>query len=164
MNVEYIRTLYAYSAWANNRILDTAAHLTHEEFVVEVGTSFASVRDTLVHTLSAQRYWLSQFQKQEPTRRLVGTDFADVAAIRALWQETEGQTQAFLDGLDDAALEEIIPTTDRTGRVYPYKLWQIMTHQANHATQHRSEVAVMLTQFGHSPGDLDYLDYIDLML
>jgi uncharacterized damage-inducible protein DinB len=37
-----------------------------------------------------------------------------------------------------------------------------MMHQVNHATQHRSEAAVMLTQFGHSPGWLDLLYYIDL--
>ena len=44
-----------------------------------------------------------------------------------------------------------------------------MLHQANHATQHRtplrgvlrSEVAAMLTQFGHSPGELDLLRYLE---
>lgn len=36
-------------------------------------------------------------------------------------------------------------------------LWEVMLHVANHATQHRSEVALMLTTFRHSPGDLDIL-------
>ena len=37
-----------------------------------------------------------------------------------------------------------------------------MLHQVNHATQHRSEVAAMLTGFGHSPGWLDLIRYLDL--
>ncbi len=145
-------------------MLETAANLTDEQFTAHVGASFPSVRDTLVHTLSAHRYWLSQFQKQGATDHLVGADFADVAAIHALWDDIEAQTQAFLTGLHEDALEEIIPVTDRTGQVFHYTLWQMMLHQANHAMQHRSAAAVMLTQFGHSPGDQDFLDYVDLYL
>ncbi len=47
---------------------------------------------------------------------------------------------------------------ERESRAYP--LWQLMLQQVNHATQHRSEAAVMLTQFGHSPGDLDFIIYL----
>jgi uncharacterized damage-inducible protein DinB len=35
----------------------------------------------------------------------------------------------------------------------------MMLHVANHGTLHRSEVAAMLTSYGHSPGDLDFLFY-----
>ena len=40
-------------------------------------------------------------------------------------------------------------------------LWQALAHVVNHGTQHRSEVAALLTAAGHSPGDLDMVDYID---
>jgi uncharacterized damage-inducible protein DinB len=36
----------------------------------------------------------------------------------------------------------------------------MMLHVANHGTQHRSEVAAMLTGFDQSPGSLDLLDYL----
>jgi uncharacterized damage-inducible protein DinB len=36
-----------------------------------------------------------------------------------------------------------------------------MLHQVNHATQHRSEAATMLTRLGCSPGWLDVLYFVD---
>ncbi len=162
MIVEYLRTLYAYSNWANNRVLDTAEKLSAEQFTASVGTGFPSVRDTLAHTLSAQWHWLHRFQKQPRPTGIVGADFADVAALRARWQGVNDQTQAFLVALTEEKLAEVISMQDREGNTFHYTLWQMMAHQANHAQQHRSEVAAMLTQFGHSPGDLDFLDYVDL--
>ena len=84
------------------------------------------------------------------------------AAIRGRWGEIERDTQAFIAGLDDGRLAAVVGYTNMQGERWAYPLWQQMIHQVNHATQHRSEAAVLLTQHGHSPGWLDLLYFVDV--
>jgi len=35
--------------------------------------------------------------------------------------------------------------------------WEMLLHAINHSTQHRSEVAMMLTKLGHSQGNMEIL-------
>ncbi len=49
MNVEDFRFCTTYNSWANHRTLDACAALSEEQFTRDLGSSFRSVRDTLVH-------------------------------------------------------------------------------------------------------------------
>jgi uncharacterized damage-inducible protein DinB len=40
-------------------------------------------------------------------------------------------------------------------------LWRCLVHVVNHGTQHRSDAAVMLTNFGQSPGGIDFTLFLN---
>ena len=161
MIAETIRTLYRYNPWANARALDTAERLGPEPFLTAPDAASGSVRDTLVHTMSAQWIWLERWQGRSPTAGIDARDFHDVASIRARWADVERGTHRFVAELSEARLASTVAYRNTKGERWAHTLWQQMIHQVNHATQHRSEVAVMLTRFGHSPGDLDFLIFVE---
>ena len=157
-----VRSLYRYNSWANTRIVETATKLTPAQLREPGGASFDSVHDTLVHTMAAQWLYLERWQGRSPRAMPAPAQFAGLAAIRTRWEQIERDTQAFLGTITDARLAETIAYTNFQGERWAYPLWQQMTHQVNHATQHRSEAAMLLTKTGHSPGLLDYLYFIDV--
>lgn len=158
--LEAVRSLYAYSSWANTRVLDTAERLKVQQFIA-VNDGGDSIRDILVHTASAHWTWLERCQGASPSALWNSADFPYVATLRARWAEVENDTRTYIDRLDEADLQRIITYVNFQGQTWSYPLWQALLHQANHATQHRSEAALLLTRFGCSPGDLDLLVYVD---
>lgn len=158
--LDRIRTLYDYNAWANGRVLERAGDLGREEFLHELdGTG--SVRGILVHTVDAQQVWLERCLGRSPASFWDSAAFPDVSSLQRRWEEVEREQRVFLDGLQEADLDRVVAYANMRGERWAYPLWQVLLHQANHATQHRGEAAVLLSRFGRSPGDLDFLVHID---
>jgi uncharacterized damage-inducible protein DinB len=59
MNKNDIQLLYEYDRWANNRVLHSVSVLSVEQFTRDLGGSFRSVRDTLVHIIGGEWGWLT---------------------------------------------------------------------------------------------------------
>ena len=160
--IDVVRSLYRYNAWANARILDAATALEPARFLATAGPGGESIRDTLVHTLGAQWLYLERWQGRSPRSMPTPVEFDDVVAVRTRWDAIEAATAVFVAALTDATLAAVVAYDNFEGQRWAYPLWQQMLHQVNHATQHRSEAAMMLTQAGRSPGWLDYLYWVDL--
>lgn len=161
MFIQIIRNLYQYNAWANARILDTASQLKPDKLGAEAGLNFDTVHNTLVHILGAQWLWLMRWQSRSPSAMFDPHTFADLQSIRTRWNQVESETQDFITACTESDLTRLVKYRNFQNEEWSYPLWQQMLHQANHATQHRSEVAMVLSAWGYSPGSLDFLYFVD---
>ncbi len=159
MNISDLRTLMDYNYWANARILNAAARLTLEQFNAAGNLSFGGVRGTLVHAFGAESAWRKRAQEGLSPSALSGDEYPDLGVLRAAWLVEEGKMRAWLAGLSDADLQRAFAYKNLKGQPMETILWQGLVHMINHGTQHRAEVAVLLTDFGQSPGDVDMIVY-----
>jgi uncharacterized damage-inducible protein DinB len=160
--IEIIQTMYRYNAWANARILSTTGQITPEQTNAETNPSFGSIHNTLIHILNWQWQWLYRWKGDFPKESLDPRAFADLKMIQARWDEVEKETNEFVLTCKQNDLSRIIAYTNPRGEKRSNLLWQQMIHQVNHATQHRSEIALILTGCGFSPGPMDLLVFVNL--
>jgi uncharacterized damage-inducible protein DinB len=161
MLLDHIRRIYEYNYWCNQLIMDTAEKLSDEQFDQQTQFPINTLKETLVHTMSAERVYRMRLAGESPSG-VEKDEFAGLQAIRDFWAEEEKQMMAYLDGIDDAAVAESFKyTVASTGKEYERVRADILTQLLFHGMQHRAEMAQMLTEFGHSPGNIDYLIYIN---
>ncbi|HXY50091.1 MAG TPA: DinB family protein [Terriglobales bacterium] len=153
-----IQLLYEYDRWANSRVLQAVSTLSAEQFTRDLGGSFPSVRDTLVHILGGTWIWLA-YWKEPPHNAALLTDlrkrrdalfrpdaFPDLALLRLKWAEVEKEQAEFVGRLTDEALGKMIPF-----RTTQLSLMHLMQHLANHSTYHRGQISLMMRQLGAEP-------------
>ena len=162
MRVTDLQALYDYNDWANERVLRAADHLTAAQFVAPARFPGGSLRGCLLHVVNALRFHRASWQG-ERHRDLTADDVPDVATLRTLWAQEDAALRAFLGTLTDADLDQpatLVFTWEGLQTTAP--LWQLVVHNVNHATQHRADAAQMLTDLGHSPGNLDLIGILSI--
>ena len=160
MNKGDILTLYEYNTWANASILNATSRVTAEQFLTPVASSYGDLRGTLVHTLFAEWIWRNRWEGNSPTERLKPEDFPTFEKLQAQRKIEEKALTAFVETLNESDLEKSVKYSRMGGEPRENILWHLMVHLVNHGTQHRSEAATMLTEYGHSPGDIDFIIFL----
>lgn len=151
--------LYDFTCWGRDLMLEHAAMLSLEQYEEETRFPIKSVKETLVHTLSAECAYRARCAGL-PTAAVKPEEFADLAALRAYWQDEETQMRAYLTGASEDELAGNVTYTVSTGEEFTRARLELLKQLYFHSMQHRAELAQMLTEFGHSPGNIDYTMYL----
>ncbi len=150
MDVADVRFLFAYDRWATGKVLTVAAMVPLDEWAESNRVDRRGLGGILTHALGAHERWRADWQGLDsPFRREAGP-LPSVAELVDAWAAEWAGLDAYLASLTDADVRAAFGDTT---------LWRTMAHVVNHGTQHRSEAAVLLTITGHSPGDLDLIDF-----
>ena len=163
MNKNDLQLLYLYNSWANARILSTAGNLSQEQFLATASFPHGGLRSTLTHVLFAEWLWRRRWEGESPTSWIKPEEFPEFRSLQTRWQIEAQKLLAFVEDVREEALHATFDYKTTAGEPKRDVLWQVMAHVVNHGTQHRSEAAALLTDFGHSPGDLDLIMYLRQM-
>jgi uncharacterized damage-inducible protein DinB len=159
---EMLTTMFEYNSARNQRILERAANLSDAQLDAPTDYSKGSIRGTLFHTLVVEYGWRS-FLLGIDARALPPPVLptASVAEFQAFQRAESERVRTYVADLSAEGL--VTPTRftvpGDSGRTL--LVWHILSHILCHSMQHRSELALWLTQYGQSPGDIDFLFYME---
>ncbi|MBZ5550871.1 MAG: DinB family protein [Acidobacteriia bacterium] len=159
MTVEDLEVLFDYGYWANKQLFGVLSQLSAEEFTQPVAGSYGSVRNTMVHILSAEWGWLDRCGGTRRGAALDASDYPTLASLVERWQQVEGYVREFVSTLRDEDLDRIVEFAIGSGPKQAMRLGELMHHAANHAVHHRGQVALLLRILGYVPGNFDILVY-----
>lgn len=162
MTKQEILTLFDYDAWATDRVLETVAALTEEQYTKDLGSSFGGVRGTLVHTYGAQWIWLQRWKGTSPAQIIKAEEIPTFAGLKERWSAWRNDLHAFLDPLTEEQLQSKLTYKDIRGNQYSQPLYHQMQHLVNHSTYHRGQITTMLRQLGAKPVSTDLINYYRL--
>jgi uncharacterized damage-inducible protein DinB len=163
MTQDEVRSLFAFNAWANHRVLDACAALTQAQFTQTTASSFPTVRDTLHHIMGVEWLYLERLHDRFPTELLPGERFEDVPSMAYRWQGIKRGLEDHVRSPDLGDLERIIEYRNLKGKTFRYPLRAILQHVVNHSTYHRGQVTTQLRQLGAKPLSTDLLRYYDAL-
>ena len=152
MNLPAVKLLYEYHDWATERVMAAAARLQD--------SPPQELLHTLAHICEAQRAWRMMLTRGRFDDFLKPADYADLAAVRMLWQREKDEFWRYLRGLGEGDLEQEFVYVGDAGERRRL-VWHCLWHVVNHGTQHRAECAALLTELGCSPGELDFPIFLD---
>jgi uncharacterized damage-inducible protein DinB len=151
MNRQDLRNMLDYHYWARDRMFEALEPLTAEQVNRDMGNSFKSIRDTMIHLYAAEWAWYSRWQGISPDKLLASDLFPDLAALRLAWTDHEAKMRAYLEELGEDGVEKVFEFKLLSGQPGSASFWQMLQHVVNHASYHRGQVTTMLRQLGAQP-------------
>jgi uncharacterized damage-inducible protein DinB len=149
--------LFSHNLWANLSLLGRCAKLTSEQMDATISGAYGSIHDTLEHIVMAEQSYFSRISTGQPRRH---SKDALPLTIAEMMESVRTTGTGLIEWAPKVQADDTVQLDwDGTPREVPKTI--ILTQVINHATEHRAQVMVILTQLGIQPPDLDSWSYFD---
>jgi len=159
MRIADVARLFDYLYWIRDRVLTAAAGLSDDDFRSTETVATRDLRSTLVHELDVESSWRQRLAGVDPAAEeseLDPLDYPTVAALTAAWSRDESAMRMWIGSLTEAELAAPPPHERATLPLADY-----LMHIVGHGIEEFTEAALLLTRAGHSPGDIEFLEFVD---
>jgi uncharacterized damage-inducible protein DinB len=148
---------FKHNAMMNQRLMEACSGLSSEQLGATATGTYGSIGATLVHIANSQEGYAARLLDVERPERLAEDPFPGFEALAEHLAHGDAQ-------LEEAATKA---GQDRkvkvTGDDPPGAWWMpvslFLLQAVNHGTEHRSQVATILTQLGVEPPEMDGWTY-----
>lgn len=139
--------------WADGRILDA----------LEVSkTKDKELLKLVRHVAVAERVWLSRLQGKGTAQFVLWEETEDMTAIRAMFEENADQYRVYIEGLEEAELDEIIDYANQSGVQFQTSVRDILLQVLLHGQYHRGQINRALRIESAEPAQVDYITFARL--
>lgn len=154
-----LTTLFAYNTWANLTLLDFCEHLSDVHLAATAVGGYGSIGTTLVHIVSAEVSYVARVNGKRPARPLAQNQFPGFDVLKAAVRWTGDELLQLALATQEIPIVRQQPPRPRL--VYP--LASLMVQAVTHSTEHRAQIATILTQVGLEPPDMSGWKYMEEM-
>jgi uncharacterized damage-inducible protein DinB len=152
-NLDLVYNYIDYHCAMMRRVLESAAQISNEQFLLDDAYSRGSIRNLIVHIVSTDRRWVAGLKNLPDVGHLNFEDYPNCESVRSVFEQVAQELTEYVASLSDADLEEF-PTD------IPNPRWQILLHMANHGTDHRATILQKLTAWGAPTFDQDFIVWL----
>lgn len=154
-----LTTIFSHNLWANLVLLEHCAAMTSEQLDSIVIGAFGSIRDTLEHIVTAEQSYLSRVSTGRRSKRPAD---APPMTLAEMIESARTTGVGLLEWAPKIQPEDTADTDwDGIPRDVPRTI--ILAQVIDHAIEHRAQVAVMMTQLGIEPPNLQPWEYYEAM-
>jgi uncharacterized damage-inducible protein DinB len=157
MTLADVRDLFAFNAWANDRVIAAVDALSPEQRERDLGSSFSTILATAAHIAGAEWVWLERWHGRGPTGMPDWALTPEWPRVKALFADLEAARAAFLSTLTEADLARPVAFTLFNGTEDARSLQIQFQHVVNHGTYHRGQIAGMFRQVGARSNSTDFI-------
>ena len=154
--LQHLRMLSRYSAWANDRLYETMAALPGPELTKPHPIVFGSILRTLNHVYLMDLVWRAHLQGTSHGLSTRNPDECPAfAELRAAQIEIDEWYIEYSDDIQESGCAEVVNFSFIGGGSGSMSRGDILLHVINHTTYHRGHIGSMIYQVPAEPPTTD---------